>query len=250
MQRRHELIPSQAMGRSMHLWCYGHWGMPLLVFPSAAGMAHEWDAHGMVDALSDLIDGGKLKLYCTESNVAEAWTQKHRPPAWRLERHGAYESYVVRELVPWIRRDCASANLPVAVAGCSLGGFYSANFALKFPHVFRWALCMSGRYDVSHFLAGHQSLDAYFNNPLAYASNLEGEHLDHVRRHTHLVLVCGQGAWEEGCIEETHQLANVLESKGIGHERDIWGHDVAHDWGWWRRQARYHLGRAFGGAVG
>jgi len=73
MFRSHDLIPSEAMGREMHVWRFGDFGAPLIVFPSASGMAHEWDAHGMVEALAELIDGGKLKLYCIESNVAEAW---------------------------------------------------------------------------------------------------------------------------------------------------------------------------------
>jgi esterase/lipase superfamily enzyme len=247
MKRRHELIPSQSLGRPVHLWCYGHWGWPVLVFPSAAGMAHEWDAQGMVEVLGDLIEGGKIKLYCTESNVAEAWTQRHHHPAWRIQRHRAFEAYVTHELIPWIRHDCASPEMRLATAGCSLGGFYAANFALKFPELFHWALCMSGRYDITHFTDGFQNLDVYFNNPMAYVANLDGEALGRVRSLAHLVLVCGQGPWEEGCIEETHQLANLLQAKGISHQRDIWGHDVAHDWNWWRRQARYHLLKAVGG---
>ena len=55
MFRKHELVPSEAMGRKMHLWRYGHYGSPVLVFPSASGMAHEWEANGMVEALGDLI---------------------------------------------------------------------------------------------------------------------------------------------------------------------------------------------------
>ena len=62
---------------------------------------------------------------------------------------------------------------------------------------------------------------------MAYVPNLEGEHLTRVRDNTHLTLVCGQGQWEEGCIEETQAFANVLEAKGISHYRDIWGHDVS-----------------------
>jgi len=89
-------------------------------------------------------------------------------------------------------------------------------------------------------------LDVYLNNPLAYVANLAGEPLDRVRRNTHLVLVCGQGAYEEGCIEEPQALADLFDQKGIPHQRDIWGHDVAHQWPWWKRQARYHLAQRFG----
>ncbi|RMH19975.1 MAG: esterase [Acidobacteria bacterium] len=246
MRRRHELLHSADMGRPVHLWCFGHWGMPVLAFPTAAGFAHEWDRQGMVEALAELIDGARIKLYCPESNVAEAWTRRDSDPAWRISRHQAYERFVINVLVPWIRTDCHSPSIRIATAGASLGAFYAANFALKFPELFHWALCMSGRYEMSHFTSGLVSSDVYFNNPMAYVANLEGEHLRRVRDNTHLVLVCGQGPWEEGCIEETHALADLLARKGISHERDIWGHDVSHDWPWWRRQALYHLRRRFG----
>jgi len=241
MKRKHELVPSQEMGRRVHLWCYGHYGPPLLVFPSAAGMAHEWDAHGMVEALGDFIDQGRMKLYCTESNVAEAWTRRETDPAWRIQRHQAFEAYVVRELTPYIREDCKSPEIPIAVAGTSLGAFYSANFALKYPEIFRYALCLSGRYDISWLTDGYHSDEIYYNNPMAYVPHLEGEALERVREHAHLVLVCGRGKWEDGNIEDTDALANVLEAKGISHQRDLWGHDVSHQWDWWKRQARHHL---------
>jgi len=241
MYGSHHVIPSQAMERDMHLWRYGEFGPPLLVFPSASGMAHEWQLHGVIDYLQDLLDGGKLKLYCTESNVAEAWTRKDSDPAWRIKRHQAFEAYVVNELVPRIRQDCRSDEIPIAVTGTSLGAFFSANFALKHPTVFRYALCLSGRYDATWLTDGFNNEDVYFNNPMAYVPNLHGEALERVRRHTHLALVCGQGRWEDGNIEETLAFADLLAAKGISHERDIWGRDVSHEWPWWRRQLRFHL---------
>lgn len=246
MQRRHEMISSESMGRQVHLWCYGHWGPPVLVFPSAAGFAHEWEAHGVIEALAPLIEGGRVKLYCPESNVSEAWTDKEADPAWRIGRHQAYESFVLRELVPWIRNDCRSEGVPLSVVGCSLGGFYAANFALKHPETFRWALCMSGRYDARNFTGGFESPEVYFNNPIAFVPGLSGEALERVRRNTFLTLVCGQGPWEEGCIEETILLARFLEQKGIPYLEDLWGRDVSHGWEWWIRQARMHLVRRFG----
>ena len=246
LPRRHHRIPSRHMGREMHLWRIGWWGRPVVVFPSAAGFAHEWEAHGMLDALGELIARGRIKLYCTETNVARAWTRREEPPQERILHHLAFERYLLEELVPFVRADCQSPDAPLATAGCSLGAFYSANVALKHSTTFRWALCMSGRYEARSFTDGFSNMDVYFNNPLAYVPNLEGLALDRVRSHTHLVLVCGQGPWEEGCIEETRALADLCRVKGIPHTRDIWGHDVAHEWGWWKRQAVFHLGRAFG----
>ena len=246
MKRRHEMIESPAMGRRMHVWAFGHWGAPLLVFPSAAGFAHEWDRQGMVEVLAPLINGGKLKLYCPESNVSQSWTDRETDPRLRIQRHLAYEQFILSDLVPAIRHDCNSSDVRIATAGASLGAFYAANFALKQPEIFQYALCLSGRYDTSYFTGGYSTTDIYLNNPMAYVSNLEGEHLDRVRDNTHLTLVCGQGQWEEGCIEETQAFAGILDAKGISHYRDIWGHDVSHDWVWWQRQAWMHLSKTFG----
>lgn len=102
------------------------------------------------------------------------------------------------------------------------------------------------RYDVFHFTGGYSNADIYFNSPIAYTSNLDGDALERVQGNTHLTLVCGQGAWEEGCIEETNTLADILQAKGISHVRDIWGHDVSHHWIWWKRQAVFHLRNTFG----
>ncbi len=245
MKRRHEMIESPAMGRRMHVWCFGHWGAPLLIFPSAAGFAHEWDRQGMVEALAPWINSGKLKLYCPESNVSRSWTDKGEHPQVRLHHHRAYEAFLLETLVPWIRADCANDDIRIGTAGTSLGAFYAANAALRHPEIFHYALCMSGRYEASQFFGGFSNDEIYFNNPIAFTSNLEGEGLERVRENTHLTLVCGQGAWEEGCIEETQILANILEAKGISHYRDIWGHDVSHDWIWWRRQAVFHLSKTF-----
>lgn len=241
----HLMLPSKAMGRDVHLWTYGHFGAPVIVFPTAAGFAHEWHAQGMVDALAHLIGSGRIKLYCPESNVSEAWTRKENAPAWRIQRHLAYERFVMETLVPFVRQDCRSDAIPLAVAGASLGGMYAATFALKFPETFRYALCMSGRYEVRNFTNGFDSADVYHNNPLAFVPNLGGAALDRTRN-THVALVCGQGRWEEGCIEETIALGEVLGRKEIPSETDLWGNDVDHDWNWWRRQVVYHLGRRFG----
>lgn len=240
------MLHSPAMGRHVHVWLYGHWGSPIIVFPTAAGFAHEWERQGMIDVLAPLIHGGKIKLYCPESNVSETWTNKEADPRWRARRHMAYERFLLEDLVPAVRRDCNSADIRIAAAGASLGALFAANAALKFPETFHYALCLSGRYDLQGFTGGYSNGDIYFSNPMAYVANLDGEALERVRRQTHLTLVCGQGAWEEGCIEETHRLAELLASKDISHIRDIWGHDVSHDWIWWQRQTLMHFRKTFG----
>jgi esterase/lipase superfamily enzyme len=104
---------------------------------------------------------------------------------------------------------------------------------------------MSGRYLATALTGGESNLDVYFNNPLHYVSNLSGEALARVQRHTHLTLVCGQGAYEEGCIEETVALGQLLDRKAIPNLTDIWGRESRHDWDWWHKQVARHMGRMF-----
>jgi esterase/lipase superfamily enzyme len=248
MNGRHQLIDSPQLGRPVHVWTYGYFGWPVVIFPSAAGFAHEWQAQGMIDALDPLLRSGRIKLYCPESNVAEAWTRKESDPAWRIGRHNVYERFITETLVPWIREDCKTSDIPIATAGCSLGGMYAANMALKYPKTFRWALCMSGRYEVRNLNGGFDSVDVYFNNPLAYVGGLHGDALDQVRKHTRLALVCGRGAFEEGCIEETIALGHRLKQKAIPCDLDIWGTESRHDWAWWKKQAVQHFWRRYGNA--
>ncbi|MCY0986388.1 alpha/beta hydrolase-fold protein [Nannocystis sp. ILAH1] len=246
MHARHLMLESPAMGRKVHLWCYGHYGPPVIAFPSAAGFAHEWDRHGMFEVLGPLVRAGKVKFYCPESNVSQVWTDKESSIAARMQRHRAYEGFILDTLVPFIREDCRWEGAPMTAVGCSLGGTYAALFALKYPETFRRVLCMSGRYLTTELTGKHQDSDLYFNNPLAFVPGLHGEALDRLRRNTHLTLVCGRGAYEEGCIEETIALGQLLEEKGIPSVTDIWGRESRHDWDWWQRQVAVHLPRLIG----
>ncbi|TNE86080.1 MAG: esterase [Deltaproteobacteria bacterium] len=244
VQARYLRLPSDHLGRRVHLWTYGWWGRPVVVFPSASGMAHEWQMAGAIDALAPLIQAGRIKLYCPESNASETWTSDN-PPAYQVARHRAYEQFITEELTSWIRDDCDSPRIRLDAIGVSLGGFYAANAALKYPELFRHALCLSGRYDVERFAEGWWSEDLYFQAPYAYVPNLDGEALARVRRHTSLTLVIGQGPFEGACLPETLRLASVLRQRDIPHELDVWGHDSAHHWDWWKRQLRHHLSRRY-----
>ena len=245
MDRHHTTLDSSSLGRRMHLWRFGHYGVPFLVFPSASGMAHEWDSQGLVEALAGLIDAGRIKLYCTETNVAEAWTRRESHPGWRMYQHHLFEQYVLKELLPYIRTDCRTADIRLATAGTSLGAFYAANFTLKNPGIFRWALCMSGRYEMSSFLDGYRGPGVFENNPIEYVPHMQGDLLATAQRETHLTFVVGQGQWEDGNFEESRHISALLQGKGISVRFDPWGHDVSHEWEWWRRQALHHIGGTF-----
>ena len=147
--------------------------------------------------------------------------------------------------MPHIRDDSGGAA-EIATAGCSLGAFHALNFAFKRADLFPLALCFSGNYDPATWRGWGEQGDAlYFNNPAAYVGNLHGDHLAWLRSRLSLLLVCGQGRWEDttGALPSTRRMADLLAVKGIRHELDLWGHDVPHDWPSWQAQLARHLPR-------
>jgi len=241
---RHLLLDSPALGRKAHLWCFGEVGRPLVVFPSNAGVAHEWQKSGMIDALGPLLADGRVKIYCPETNVSRSFSGSGGLDE-RMAHHRAYERFVLETLVPFIRRDCNSPDVPMVATGCSVGALYASLFVLKHPETFPQALCLSGRYRASRLFGGASNEDVYFNDPLAFLPNLEGAPLERVRRQAHIIAVVGRGAHEAGCIPETIELGANLRRKGIPHHLALWGEDSAHDYTWWRRQAAHYLGQIF-----
>lgn len=234
-------LPGGPLGRPVHLWSYGHFGRPIVAFPTAGGYAHEWQQNGMIEALRPLIEAGHIKLYCPETNVAEAWMHGTDHPSVRVKAHQAYERWVMQVLVPHVRADCRSPGLPIWVVGASVGAMYASSFALKHPEEFPWALCLSGRYEARTFTDRFDNEDIFHSSPMAFAPAMSGAALERVRRHTHLTLVCGQGAYERTCLAETRQMAAGLRRAGVPHTEDLWGRDVAHEWAWWHHQARLHI---------
>jgi esterase/lipase superfamily enzyme len=230
----------------LSLLAYGHYGRPVLVFPSEQGRAWDFENNGMVAAVSGLVDAGRVKLYCVDSADAHTWSDTSVSIEQRAARHRDYEEWIVDRVVPWIAGDCGGAT-EIATLGCSLGAFHAANFALKRADLFPLALCFSGNYDPSAWNAWGESGDAsYFNNPMQYVANLDGDHLDWLRGRVSLLLVVGQGAWEvhpTKSLPATLAFDRILSDKGIPHELDVWGYDTPHDWPSWQVQLAHHLPR-------
>jgi esterase/lipase superfamily enzyme len=242
---RHTELWSDATGANGSVVAYGHYGRPVLAFPAERGGAWEYEHRGMIGALDDLLAGGRLKLYCVDSFDGGSWSNASIPLEARAHEHGRYESWILDEVVPWIHADCGGPP-EIATAGVSLGAYHAVNFALKRADLFPLALGLSGNYDPATWDAwGERGEATYFNNPLDYVAHMGGDHLDWLRGRLSVLLVCGQGMWEDttGALESSRRLAGLLAEKGIPHELDLWGHDVPHDWPSWNAQLAHHLPR-------
>ena len=223
---------------------YGHWGRPVLAFPSEQGPCWQYEERGMVDAVAGLLEAGRMKLYCVDSYDGSSWHDGSIPLEERARRHGTYERWILDGVVPFISSDSGGGD-EIVVTGPSFGAYHAANFALKHAHVFSLAICQSGVYDVSVVGWGERGDAVYFNNPADYVSHLHGGHLDWLRGQVNLLLLVGRGQWEDttGALESTQRFAGQLAEKGIRHELDVWGHEWPHDWPSWRAQLAHHLPR-------
>lgn len=243
MKGRHHSLWSPAIGANGSVVVYGHWGRPLLAFPSQQGPVWQYEERGMIDAVAGLIEAGRVKVYAVDSYDSGSWYRGDLTLEQRAQAHGRYEDWIVSQVVPFVQTDSNSHE--IAVTGVSFGAYHAANFALRRPDLFPLAICQSGVYDVAVVGGGERGDAVYFNNPMDYVANLGGDHLDWLRGRLSLLLICGQGQWEDttGALESTKAFDRLLDEKGIRHETDLWGHDVPHDWPSWRAQLAHHLPR-------
>jgi esterase/lipase superfamily enzyme len=244
MNRRHVTLHSGAIGAGLGVIAYGHYGRPVLAFPSQQGHCWDYENMGMVDAIAGLIDSGRVKLYCVDTIDGQTWHDSSLQLEERARRHGAYEDWILNQVVPFIHADVGGAQ-EIILNGPSFGAYHAANFALKRADLFPLAICQSGVYDVSVVGWGERGDAVYFNNPGDYVPHLHGDHLEWLRGRVSLLIVCGQGQWEDttGSLESAKRFAAQLGEKGLRHELDLWGHDVPHDWPAWRAQLAHHLPR-------
>jgi len=174
-------IWSPALNAAGVVMSYGHYGRPALVFPSEAGRAWDFANNGMVGAVADLVEAGRVKLYCVDSYDAHSWADRGIPLEERARRHGTYESWILEHVVPYLSADSGGAT-QFATLGCSMGAYHALNFACKRADLFPLALCLSGNYDPSAWQAWGERGDAtYFNNPADYLGHLDGDHLNWLR---------------------------------------------------------------------
>jgi esterase/lipase superfamily enzyme len=230
---------SPRLEQELPLVRWGHYGRPVLLFPTAGGDAEECERFLMIDALAQLLHAGRIKVYACESVAGAAWTSKKHSPRYCSRLQNLFDAYVYEEVVPAIRADCRSPDIDIITAGASIGAFNALATICRHPDVFSTAVCMSGTYDVAHWLNGELNLDFYYCSPLHYLPQLgESEQLARLRQRF-VILPTGEGRWEDP--SQSWRVAEVLGAKGIPNRVDPWGEDFDHDWMTWRAMLPLYL---------
>ncbi len=230
---------SDRLGREMSLKRYGHGGKGILVFPSSGGSFYEYEDYGMIEACRETIDSGRATFFCVESNDAHTWLAKGQNSLDTCHKQKQYEDYIRYEVLPFIRSN--TSFYQVMTTGCSLGAYHAMNFLLKYPFDFDEVIALSGIYSTRTYFGDYMDNELYYNSPVDYVPNLqEGDTLQAIRD-ARIIMCVGQGRWEEECTRDANDLAAGFSQKGISYTYEKWGHDVDHDWPWWRKQMPHFL---------
>ena len=242
MERRTTAWFSQNLNTEMPLVAYGHSGVPLLMFPTAAADYLEYERFHLIEAIRTFIESGRIRAYSVNSVNRYSLLNEQMPAPAKAELLTRYDRYITDEVLPLIRHDVGNGDARPLTTGASLGAFLSVNAYFKHPDLFRGVIAMSGSYDIRSYLNGHYDDNVYFNNPVDYLSNLSDEHYLPILRHANAILIMsGQGAYE--VPDRSRTLSDILNGKGIPHTLDLWGSDVNHDWPWWRKMLPHALGK-------
>jgi esterase/lipase superfamily enzyme len=234
MRKEYHRWYSQRMGFELGVIVYGHWGQPMLGFPTSAGDEHELENMGLIGALSSLIEAGRVKFFSVNSANHACLYNKQAHPFHRSYMQAQFDAYIREEVVPFIHNSCQSNSVPISTMGASFGAYHAANTLFKHPDVVRRCFALSGLYDIRGFMDGMYDDNTYFNNPVDYLANLSDPQLRWQLGQCDIHIATGCGAWERR--EGSDRLSGILHRAGIRHHLDDWGPQGGHDWPYWKHQ--------------
>jgi len=227
---------SPQLGRRMETLWFGRAGYPMIWFPTSQGRFYQNEDFGLIAAVGDWIEEGKLQVCCVDSVDAESFYAKSKPPAERIQRHDQYDRYLATEVVPFVRSK-GNWGGRVGTLGCSFGAYHAANFGFRHPDVCDKIVGFSGKYDIHSFLDGYWDELCYFHCPTANVPNMDAEWVGKLSS-IDIAIVTGE---TDNILTGTTDMLRILNEKGIRNRGSVWDAPYGHDWAWWKEQVRHYL---------
>ena len=222
---------SQELSRDFEMLVFGESGFPVVLFPTSMGSYRENKDFKLIDSAQWFIDNGLIRIYCPDSVDKLSWYNKAIRPEGRVWNHICYDQMLAKELMPRIMYENQVSK--VAVAGCSFGGYHSANFAFRHPEMVAHLFSMSGAFDIKSHLDGFYNDQVYFNNPPDFLPQSNNPELWNMN------IILGTSEWDI-CRVANEEMSALLKRKNIKHWLDMRGW-VKHDWPVWREMFPHYL---------
>ena len=225
----------------MELLVFGAGGKPVIFFPTRTARFYDYENWRIMEAVKDKVEAKEIQVFCVDSVDIESF-YSDLPPQKKILRHLDYEKYILKEVIPFIRK--RNKTKEMVSAGCSLGGYHAFNIALKHPQLFSKVVGMSSRYDLTlssakfnDLLDGYVDKTIYYNMPSMFIPNLKDEKILKHMRKMQIIIVVGQ---EDPFLENNVQLAEALKEKNIEPEFYVWDEE-AHRPRYWRQMVKFYL---------
>ncbi|HEA30379.1 MAG TPA: esterase [Leeuwenhoekiella sp.] len=215
---------SNILNRIIDIEVTGHWGHPILMFPSSYGSYTQNRDFGLNDTVMHFVDQGLIKLYNIETLDGWSFYAEHMSSEDKIANYEQYLQFMTQELIPKIQQDCNTHR--VAVAGCSFGGYHAGNIAFRFPDFVSHLFSMSGVFNIRNLTPLSDDMRIYFNCPDEFVLN------DESWKYNHMQIVLNTSDWDI-CLSRNQRMHEVLNNKGIEHWYDErrW---IEHDWPLWK----------------
>ena len=79
---------------------WGHYGTPVLLFPTAGGDAEECERFQLIHSLEALLADGRIKVFSVDSVAGAAWMSGRHHPLHCAWLQNQFDDFVFSEIVP------------------------------------------------------------------------------------------------------------------------------------------------------
>jgi esterase/lipase superfamily enzyme len=226
---------SNTLGRNINVEVTGHWGYPILMFPSSGGQYTQNTDFGLTGSVMQFIEEGRIKLYNVETLDMLSFYHDHMITEQKIHNYELYMQFLKNELIPYIQNECNTHR--IAVAGVSFGGFHAGNTAFRFPDLVSHFIGMSAAFSIRSMAQLSDDMRIYFNCPAEFMQNEEGW------KYNHMQIVLGTSDWDI-CRDKNLHMSGILNAMGIDHRYDEkkW---TPHDWPLWKMVFPEYVARFF-----
>lgn len=195
---------------------FGESGTPVILFPTSEGRYYEAKDMGIIKVVSDLLDSGKIKIYCPDSYNYQSWLNESISPEDRIKNHVMYEDLILKDVIDYAIHETGFNK--VVITGFEMGGYNSINLTFKHPDKIDYLIAISSIINIKYFLGNYYDDNVYFNNPIDYLSNLKDLwYLERIRK---IKIVLGIGE-SDIRLKENKEISEILNKKETLHLLDI-----------------------------
>ena len=99
MRRERHRWYSDRIGRELGVVVVGHWGPPMIMFPTSGGDAEEYERQSMIGAIGEFIDAGRVKAFCVDVNHHDSFGNGGAHPFHRSWMQRQYDAYIRQEVI-------------------------------------------------------------------------------------------------------------------------------------------------------